>query len=195
MRLPALAASGLVLLAGCATPDRVILLPDDEGKVGRIMVFHEGEGTLLDSPYAVALAQPGIAVDRDSSSAGSVNKEFKSVLEALPPPPATYELYFASDSDELSDDSRAEAPTILAEVARRAAAEVVVIGHTDAQGSEDYNDQLSIVRAKAVRAQLIKLGVDSKRIKVEGRGKRDQKVPTQDGVPNALNRRAEIVVR
>jgi outer membrane protein OmpA-like peptidoglycan-associated protein len=81
------------------------------------------------------------------------------------------------------------------EIARRPAPEVVVIGHTDAVGSDEHNDRLSLQRAERIRAQLIALGVAPERVQAAGRGKRELLVPTADQVAEARNRRVEIVVR
>lgn len=188
--LPALA----LLLAACATPDRIVLLPDDQGKVGKLNVGNAGGDTLLDSAYATADAGGGKA-ERGNTTAARVRQEFGAVLDALPPAPVSYMLFFNSDSDDLTLQSRALAPIILTEISRRPAAEVVVIGHTDTQGSDDYNDKLSLDRARAVKQQLIALGFDPAHISVEGRGKRELMVRTGENVAEAHNRRAEILVR
>jgi outer membrane protein OmpA-like peptidoglycan-associated protein len=184
-----------LLLAACATPDHVVLLPDDQGRVGKLNVGNEGGETLLDSAYATADARHQSKPERGSTSADQVKQEFGTVLDALPPAPVSYLLFFNSDSEDLAPQSRELAPTILAEISRRPAAEVVVIGHTDTQGSDEYNDKLSLERARAVKQQLIALGFDAAHISVEGRGKRELLVPTADNVAAARNRRAEILVR
>lgn len=46
-----------------------------------------------------------------------------------------------------------------------------VDGHTDARGSEVYNDELSIERAQVVASTLVELGVSRDRIKTHGYGK------------------------
>ncbi len=188
-------AAALLLLASCATPDHIVLLPDDQGRVGKLNVGNEGGETLLDSAYATAEASGKSKPERGSTSAEKVKREFGAVLDALPQAPVSYLLYFDSDSDDLTPQSRALAPTILAEISRRPAAEVVVIGHTDTQGSDEYNDKLSLERARAVKQQLVALGFDAARISVEGRGKRELLVPTADNVAAARNRRAELLVR
>jgi outer membrane protein OmpA-like peptidoglycan-associated protein len=184
-----------LLLAACATPDRVVLLPDDSGRVGKLNVAARSGDTLLDSAYDTAAVAGGGAAQRSTSDPQQIRRDFGAVLDALPPAPVSYNLYFANDSDDLTADSRAMAPDILAEIARRPAAEVVVIGHTDAVGGDDYNDQLSLQRATAVRRQLVALGFDPGRVSVAGRGKREPLVPTADGVREPRNRRAEILVR
>ncbi|MGH8751809.1 MAG: OmpA family protein, partial [Burkholderiales bacterium] len=86
-------------------------------------------------------------------------------------------------------------PEVFAEIARRPAPEVVVIGHTDAVGTLEYNDTLSLQRAKKVRDDLVKLGIPTEHIRVAGRGKRELLVPTRDEVSEPRNRRVEISVR
>jgi OmpA-OmpF porin, OOP family len=47
---------------------------------------------------------------------------------------------------------------------------VVLVGHADRIGSEDYNKELSEKRAQAVADYLAQKGVDRSRVQVEGRG-------------------------
>jgi len=84
---------------------------------------------------------------------------------------------------------------VLAEVAQRPAAEVVVIGHTDRVGAELENDNLSLQRARRVKTLLIPLGIPADRIVTAGRGEREPIVPTADNVDEPKNRRVEINVR
>lgn len=78
---------------------------------------------------------------------------------------------------------------------------MLVEGHTDSTGSEDYNMALSLHRAETVRQGLITGKVSSERITTRGFG---EKYPLAentkpDGSPNpegqAKNRRVEIVVK
>lgn len=186
----------LVTLAGCATTDRVILLPDDNtGKVGKInVVGRDGDELLLDSAYGEARTGTG-KVRSDTLDSDAVRKEFGKELAALPPRPKSFLLYFITDSDELTPESRALLPAILDEVGKRPAPEVVVTGHTDRVGSVEHNDKLSLARAEAVRDQLAALGIDKAHILVAGRGEREPLVPTDDDVAEPKNRRVEIEVR
>lgn len=47
---------------------------------------------------------------------------------------------------------------------------IVAIGYTDRIGSEDYNKQLSVRRANAVKGYLVSKGVDASNIFVDGKG-------------------------
>jgi outer membrane protein OmpA-like peptidoglycan-associated protein len=73
--------------------------------------------------------------------------------------------------------------------------DVLVVGHTDAVGSDPFNDALGQQRADIVRGALIRLGIPPEDIRAISRGKRDLAVPTANGVAEPLNRRVDIVVR
>lgn len=64
-----------------------------------------------------------------------------------------------------------------------------IIGHSSADGNEDYNKRLSTQRAKAIYDHLTEQGISKKRLKYEGRGSIE---PISD-VPE-LNRRTELKV-
>jgi outer membrane protein OmpA-like peptidoglycan-associated protein len=66
----------------------------------------------------------------------------------------------------------------------------VVAGHTDAKGSPQYNKQLSLKRAEAVKRFLVVKGVDAKRLQAVGYGSERLRVPDRPDDPS--NRRVEI---
>ena len=55
----------------------------------------------------------------------------------------------------------------------------MVSGHTDARGSDAYNERLSQARAKAVFEALLKRGVPESMLCYRGFGKRTALVPVQ----------------
>ncbi len=67
-----------------------------------------------------------------------------------------------------------------------------IAGHTDAIGSEGYNQALSERRANAVRSYLVKKGVDASRIQTFAYGETMPKADNQSAAGRALNRRAEV---
>lgn len=69
---------------------------------------------------------------------------------------------------------------------------VNIAGHTDAIGSEGYNQALSERRANTVRSYLVKKGVDASRISTFAYGEASPKADNQSDAGRALNRRAEI---
>ena len=197
MRLPygALAAVALIL-GGCAgRQDLVVLLPDKDGKVGTVTVQNPKGGTVLNSAYASARTATDGGMRRDTASEGEVKEVFGAALAAQPPRPISYTLYFESGTDEFTEQSNQEVKRLLAEMARRQAPDITVIGHTDLVGPDQPNDALSLQRAERVKSILIGMGIPADRIRTAGRGRREPIVPTPEGVSEPRNRRVEISVR
>ena len=191
-----LALLALILLAGCASRnDLYVLLPGKDGKTGALTVESEGKKQTLDKPYAAARVKNVGSVDGIKSSEAEVKQDFGPALEAQPKRPVSFYLYFQRDTDEFAPESKALVNQIFAEIARRPAPEVAIIGHTDRVGSMQYNDVLSLRRAERCRDELIKLGIPKVRISVAGRGTREPEVQTADQVSEPRNRRVEINVR
>ncbi len=71
---------------------------------------------------------------------------------------------------------------------------VTVEGHTDAIGSDQYNQRLSERRANAVRKYLIERGIASSRIRVVGYGEQRPIADNKTAEGRAINRRAEFEV-
>jgi outer membrane protein OmpA-like peptidoglycan-associated protein len=187
----------LALLAACAAtpPATVVLLPGPDGRTGSVVVSDGRSETVLDTPYASARASGNQPIERRTTSEQEVKKQFGTTLASLPPRPSKYTLYFLSGTDEFTEDTKKEVQQVLAEVAQRPAAEVVVIGHTDRVGGELENDKLSLQRARRVKTLLIPLGIPEDRIVTAGRGEREPVVFTADNVDEPKNRRVEINVR
>ena len=72
---------------------------------------------------------------------------------------------------------------------------IEVNGYTDTSGTPKYNMGLSIRRANAVKAELIKDGVPANAITMQGFGETHLLVPTGPGVREPQNRRVEIIIR
>ena len=187
--------AALLVLGGCATSqDLVVLLPDKDGKVGKVFVHNSKGDATLDTAYAAARTS-GPSTKRDTASRDEVKEVFGSALTAMPPRPISFTLYFESGTDEFTDQSKQEVKRVLAEMARRQAPEITVIGHTDQVGPDPTKDALSLQRAERVKSMLVGMGIPSSRILTAGRGRREPLVRTADGVSEPRNRRVEISVR
>lgn len=175
----------------------VVVLPEDNGHVGAVVVHDtKGDQLLLDKAYSAAGGYKGTgAAQSVEVKPAEVKTIFGRALAAAPIPPASFILYFVSDSDELTEASKANFEKVFAEMARRAAVEIVVTGHTDTVGSTAYNDGLSLRRAGHVRDLLVARGIPTASISIVGRGKRELLVPTADQTPEERNRRVVITAR
>jgi outer membrane protein OmpA-like peptidoglycan-associated protein len=72
---------------------------------------------------------------------------------------------------------------------------IEVNGYTDTSGTVQYNQGLSVRRAQAVAAELVKDGVPKAAIGIQGFGETKLLVPTGPGVREPQNRRVEIIIR
>jgi outer membrane protein OmpA-like peptidoglycan-associated protein len=189
-----LLAALVALLTGCAANERIILLPEKDGRPTSVVVRQGGRETVLDRPYAAAelsRADPW----RYSATPEEVQSTFGAAIAAQPTRATHFTLYFIEGSDDLTEDSKLILESMFADLAKRAIPDVLVVGHTDAVGSDQYNDALATKRAQAVRAALIARGIPAEDVAAFGRGKRELLVPTPDGFAEPRNRRVEIVVR
>jgi outer membrane protein OmpA-like peptidoglycan-associated protein len=185
----------LTVITGCAGHDRMVLLPDKDGRSGAVVVKSPEGETILDKSYGTADVYPGGRIETQTLDAEKVLQQFGPALAAQPPKPVSFTLYFFGDSDELTPESKQAMLQIKTELARRPFPEIAVIGHTDSVGTVAYNDALSLKRAEAVRQILVSAGISSALIEVSGRGSREMLVLTPDGVSEPRNRRVEIGVR
>lgn len=188
--------AALVGLAGCATPpgDRVILLPQPDGRPSAVEVTAGAQRLRLDVPYATADLRGGALVP-GSTTAQAVQDAYGALLTQLPARPRRFTVQFEPNGNRLAAGADAVLAEMRAALAALPAPEVVITGHTDRVGSVEANDRLSLVRAEAVREILVAAGVPAAAITVAGRGEREPAVPTADEVAEARNRRVEIKIR
>jgi OOP family OmpA-OmpF porin len=131
-------------------------------------------------------------------------KEAKAAPAAAPapapaPPPAapapavrSFVVFFAFDSATLDDSAKKVVAEASAYARQNQLTRIEVVGHTDRSGPEKYNERLSLRRANAVKAEMIRLGIAADQVAVSAKGMADPAVPTPIGVREPRNRRAEI---
>ncbi|HTE96202.1 MAG TPA: OmpA family protein, partial [Bradyrhizobium sp.] len=141
-----------------------MLLPDKEGKVGTVIVQGQKGKAVLNTAYASARTASDGGVQRGTASQSEVKDVFGSALAAQPPRPISFILYFEIGNDEFTQESKQEVKRLLAEMARRQASDITVIGHTDLVGPDPSNDALSLQRAERVKAILAGMGIPAERI-------------------------------
>ncbi|HYN37956.1 MAG TPA: OmpA family protein, partial [Rhodospirillales bacterium] len=111
---------------------------------------------------------------------------------AKPEPVKDFMVFFDWNKATLTPEARKIIADSVAKAKATGAKQVKVVGFTDTSGSPAYNLRLSVRRAEAVRAEMVRLGVPAASVSVEGRGQTDLLVPTADGVREPQNRRATI---
>jgi OmpA-OmpF porin, OOP family len=117
------------------------------------------------------------------------------VVAPAPPPARTYLVFFDWDKYDLT----ARARQIIGEAAANApkvqVTRIEVNGYTDTSGTPAYNQGLSVRRAEAVKAELVRDGVPANEIFTQGFGETHLLVPTGPGVREPQNRRVEIILK
>lgn len=188
-----------LLAAACAEPrlgkSLVVVLPDENGKVGAVEFDDGKHKVLLDKALAAAKVTESGTVEPVKVTQQDVDSIFDTTLASLPTIPRRFRLYFKGDSAQLTDASRKDFDDVFKDIERRSAYEVEVTGHTDSVGDRKYNMDLSMRRANAIRDKLVARGIDKNLIFVYGRGENDLLVKTRDNRHEPRNRRVEIMVR
>ncbi|MHB1374547.1 MAG: OmpA family protein [Thauera sp.] len=101
---------------------------------------------------------------------------------------------FASGKAEIRPSLAGALDALAPVLASEAGAAVKVVGHTDSQGSEMINLQLSITRAEAVAEYLRQRGIALERLSADGRGEADPLTSNATEEGRARNRRVELIL-
>ena len=101
-------------------------------------------------------------------------------------------VFFDWNKATLTPEARRIIATAAEDFKKTGSTRIVATGFTDTSGSAAYNLRLSVRRAEAVKAELVRLGVPAGVITTIGRGEEDLLVPTKDGVREPQNRRVSI---
>jgi OmpA family len=108
--------------------------------------------------------------------------------------PGRYLVTFHLDQATLTEQNRQVIAQAAEYYRQGGTPQITVTGYTDTSGSAAHNLELSQRRAEVVAEELVREGVPATDIVTIGRGEEDLRVPTADGVREARNRRAEIIV-
>ncbi|ATE67232.1 OmpA family protein [Rhizorhabdus dicambivorans] len=182
------------LLVGCATPS-LTLLPSEEGKQGAVAVIEEN-GVARETVVSELNSRTNLSGrPRTRSVDPKLSARQRALLDTLPPPPVRLTLYFREGTTQLTSESEPGLDFLKKEIAGRPGAEVQVTGYTDTLGSDEDNDRLSQRRAEEVLAALADQGLDRDMMSAVGRGERELRVRTDDGVREPANRRVVVTVR
>ena len=186
----------LFIITGCTGKSMVVLIPDQEGHVGQLVVTNDAGQCLLnqanDSVQIKKKTTPGKVKKLGDDEIRTV---FADALAAQPLPIVRCILYFLPDSDELTEESKAELPRLIQTIQERKSPDVVVSGHTDTRGEKEYNYRLGLIRAQKTADILKANGVDPANIIVTSHGEGNPLVKTADETEEPKNRRVEVVVK
>jgi|WetSurMetagenome_2_1015567.scaffolds.fasta_scaffold336955_1 OmpA-OmpF porin, OOP family len=99
---------------------------------------------------------------------------------------------FDYSKSTLKRDSYAVLDENLAVLKSRPKMTITIIGHTDSDGDQAYNQRLSDARAKAVMQYFLEHGIESGRMQAIGKGESSPIADNKTETGKAQNRRIEI---
>lgn len=116
-------------------------------------------------------------------------------LVAVPRPNEVYilkHIYFKYNSVELLQASFPELDLLVSILKKNLGWKIQLTGHTDDQGTDEYNLSLSANRAKSVAQYLKTKGIADNRMQTQGFGKQQPIQPGSDEQTRSRNRRVEV---
>lgn len=101
-------------------------------------------------------------------------------------------IYFAFDSYQLNNKSKKYLRDIYA-ILKEVPNHIIIGGHASEEGQTEYNEQLALNRATAVKDYLVKLGIPAAQLEVKNYGAR---VANEENLHKelSLDRRVEIII-
>jgi outer membrane protein OmpA-like peptidoglycan-associated protein len=103
-------------------------------------------------------------------------------------------LLYDFDSDVVRAEAAQNLRNLAASLEKYPNTDLLIVGHTDAVGSGDYNQTLSQRRASAASGFLAAQGVGSARLQAVGRGETEPLATNDTEAGRQLNRRVEIAI-
>lgn len=103
-------------------------------------------------------------------------------------------VFFDFDRTELKPESFVELDKLVEYLRKNAGLRIEIGGHTDDQGTDEYNDRLSENRAKSVYDYLVGKGIPADRLQYKGYGKRMPVAGNDTEEGRAANRRTEFKI-
>lgn len=147
---------------------------------------------------------PGPIASHQETEIASCRDAFHAAMEELlyvepepepvpePEPQTEFVVYFAWNSPDLSEIATGFLGSVVDEAMRQQPSAIVISGHTDTSGSNDFNLGLSRERVEAVAAYMTAAGIDPSILVLEWFGEAVPAVETGDDVRNPSNRRVEV---
>jgi len=103
-------------------------------------------------------------------------------------------LLFDYDSDVLRAPAKTNLSSLAASLDKYPGTDLLIVGHTDAQGSDSYNMTLSERRAASAANYLVSQGVTRERLRSTGRGESEPVASNDTETDRQKNRRVEVAI-
>ena len=163
------AFAGLTLV-GCSALDAETIGLADPDASARSMRFNDSEcSVIVDTRAVVVRSFHGNPV-KSGDGFCEKTKEIAEATTTVALATISGDVAFDVNSANIKADFAASLDLLAEEMLARTGSRFSIIGHTDATGSESYNQQLSERRAKAVADYLVTRGVSREVLSILGLG-------------------------
>lgn len=103
-------------------------------------------------------------------------------------------LLFDYDSDRIKSEAAQNLKNLASSLGKYPNSSLLIVGHTDAQGTDAYNQALSERRARSAAMYLATQGVNAGRLQTVGRGETEPVAPNDTETGMQKNRRVEVAI-
>lgn len=103
-------------------------------------------------------------------------------------------ILFDFDSSTLRSEARENLRKLAQIMSEDDETELMIVGHTDSVGDENYNMRLSLRRAESAANYMVSQGLNRNRISVEGRGEYEPIATNETDKGRQENRRVEVAI-
>jgi outer membrane protein OmpA-like peptidoglycan-associated protein len=103
-------------------------------------------------------------------------------------------ILFDTDKSDLKSEAMTNIANLATSMKNNPETNIMVIGHTDADGTDTYNQALSLRRANSVMSYAIAQGIAASRLTPVGKGETEPIADNTTAAGKAQNRRVEIVI-
>lgn len=142
------------------------------------------DGALKPAPKAAAAPAPKAAPKAAPVAPVATSTKVTLLADAL----------FDFDKSNLKPEGTQKLNSLVAKLKAVTVEVIIVVGYTDNVGTLAYNKGLSLRRAEAVKAYLVKNGVEASRVYTEGKAYAEPVGDNKTATGRALNRRSVIEV-
>ena len=164
-----------ILFAGAALATAAGAQSIDNWKNGtNELVWKNGTNELCwrDANWTPATAAPGCDGALQVAAAPAAAAPAAAAAPVAAASKVTYaaDAFFDFDKAVLKPEGKAKLDDLVGKVKGVNLEVIIAVGHTDAVGTDAYNQKLSVKRSEAVKAYLVSKGIEKNRVYTEGKG-------------------------
>jgi outer membrane protein OmpA-like peptidoglycan-associated protein len=159
-------------------------------KTKKAMMIGAGVGALAGGAIGLYMDRQEAQLRQQLRSTGvSVSRYGNQIVLNMPS-----HIMFSTNQSTIRPQFRETLNSVALVLSEYSRSRLSIVGHTDSQGDEDYNEELSQMRAGAVSSYLARRGINPGRFTVEGHGENEPIASNASVSGRRENRRVEITI-